>query len=69
MWYNDVTKTLDVLAMDEEKTCESCVHFHKHYIKWGKKDFRPIRMGHCGKPRIRFKVVDAPACRWYQEKK
>ena len=54
--------------MEEKKTCETCSHFFLHYVKWGKKDFRPVRMGHCGTPRIRSKTMDNPACRWYQER-
>ena len=54
--------------MEEQKTCETCAHFHQHYVKFGKKRYDPINVGHCGMPRIRDKAIDTPACRWYKER-
>ena len=53
--------------MDREKTCETCRYFFQHYIKDGKTSYIPIRAGHCGNPRIRYKQADTPACHRYAQ--
>lgn len=34
-----------------------------HLINW----YIPIKLGHCGEPRIRYKQTDTPACHRYSE--
>lgn len=46
----------------EEKTCETCRRFHRHYVKWEKETYHPLAMGHCGTPRVRNRKAGAPAC-------
>ena len=53
--------------MDGEKTCETCRNFRRHYVKRGRKWYIPIKLGHCGEPRIRYKQTDTPACHRYSE--
>ena len=53
--------------MDGEKTCETCRHFRRHYVKRGRNWYIPIKLGHCGEPRIRYKQTDTPACHRYSE--
>ena len=53
--------------MDGEKTCETCRHFRRHYVKRGQNWYIPIKLGHCGEPRIRYKQTDTPACHRYSE--
>lgn len=49
--------------MDEEvKTCETCRHFHRHYVRIGGNRYMPMDHGHCGSPWCRDKKVDTPAC-------
>lgn len=51
--------------MKNERTCESCVHFHPHYVPWEKDKFRKIPCGHCARPHIRHKNSESEACwRW-----
>ncbi len=50
---------------DQDKTCETCKHFYRHYVHWVGKRFKPLDMGHCGNPRCRDKRIDTPACHRY----
>ncbi len=50
-----------------EKTCETCVHFRRHYVKFGFR-YNPVGSGHCVYPRLKLRREDAPACRHYREK-
>lgn len=54
--------------MEEEKTCESCRYFHRHYVKRGRNWYIELRQGHCSNPRARDKHVDTPACQRYAKK-
>lgn len=49
----------------QEKTCETCKHFRRHYTRGGGNKFIPLAVGHCGNPRLRDKRCDAPACQRY----
>ena len=31
---------------DQDKTCETCKHFYRHYVHWVGKRFKPLDMGH-----------------------
>lgn len=49
----------------EEKTCETCRHFYRHYAKGKNETYHPLALGHCAKPRLRNRMAEAPACpRW-----
>lgn len=52
---------------DQEKTCETCKHFHRHYVRRSGKQFMPLDCGHCSDPRCRDKRVETPACRRYSK--
>lgn len=51
------------------KTCESCKHFRRHYVRRGKNYYIPLAFGHCVEPRCRDKETETPACWRYLEKK
>lgn len=49
----------------EEKICETCLHFHRHYGKWEDGTYHPLDWGHCGEPHLRNRRAGAAACpRW-----
>ncbi len=50
--------------MDEPvtKTCETCRHFYRHYVRVGNHQYHALDRGHCGNPRARDKKADTPAC-------
>ncbi|MDO4314994.1 MAG: hypothetical protein Q4C45_04400 [Oscillospiraceae bacterium] len=50
-----------------EKTCETCMHFRRHYVKYGFR-YDPIAAGHCVCPRRKLRWEETPACRNYKEK-
>lgn len=47
---------------EQEKTCETCKHFFRHYVHWVGKQFKALDVGHCGDPRCRYKPMNTPAC-------
>ncbi|MCI9402346.1 MAG: hypothetical protein HFF04_01565 [Oscillospiraceae bacterium] len=50
---------------EEQKTCETCRHFKRHYIHWSGKQYRPLHCGHCVHPRLKDREANTPACRHY----
>ena len=50
---------------EEQKSCETCRHFYRHYIHWSGRQYRPLNCGHCAYPRLKDREVDTPACRHY----
>lgn len=54
---------------EQEKTCETCKHFYRHYVHWSGKRFSALDVGHCGDPRARYKSVNTPACFRYVQRK
>lgn len=58
--------------MDEEiqaeKTCETCRHFHRHYVRAAANRYTPLSHGHCGNPWCRHKELSTPACHRYRAK-
>ncbi|WP_298034383.1 hypothetical protein [uncultured Dysosmobacter sp.] len=50
-----------------EKTCETCAHFYRHYVKFGYR-YGPVAAGHCGTPRRKLRWKDTPACPRYKER-
>lgn len=55
--------------MEEEKTCETCRHFCRHYIRWGGNKYRPMDQGHCMEPRVKDRKTQTPACQRYSKKR
>lgn len=53
--------------MDEpaKKTCETCRHFHRHYVRTGNRRYIALNYGHCSSPRCRDKTVETEACHRY----
>ncbi len=51
--------------MEEPKTCETCRHFVRHFIKQGRSYYVPIQQGHCVEPRLKDRTVKTPACGRY----
>ncbi len=47
---------------EQEKTCETCQHFYRHYVRRSSTKYIPLGVGHCGDPRARYKTVKTPAC-------
>ncbi len=45
-----------------KRTCESCKHFYRHYIRTGSCLYIPLDDGYCGDPQRRSKQADTPAC-------
>ncbi len=45
-----------------KRTCESCKHFYRHYVRAGNNWYLPLDEGHCGNPWCRSKKADTPAC-------
>ena len=50
-----------------DKTCATCAHFRRHYIKMGYR-YNPIHSGHCVYPRGKLRYEETPACKHYKEK-
>ncbi len=50
---------------EQEKTCETCKHFCRHYTRRAKNKFMPLGVGHCINPHLRDKRGDTPACQRY----
>ena len=48
-----------------QQTCQTCAYFIRHYAKWGK-GYSALALGHCYKPRIKPRKIDAPACPRYR---
>ena len=46
----------------DDKLCEQCRHFRRHYVRMGNNHYRPISAGHCTHPRLKDRRVDSPAC-------
>lgn len=46
----------------DDKLCEQCRHFHRHYVRMGGNRYLPISKGHCAHPRLKDRDVDTPAC-------
>ena len=46
------------------KTCQTCKHFVRHYIRNGK-NYSPIREGHCVHPRVKSRETTTPACKHF----
>ena len=46
----------------DDKLCEHCRHFHRHYVRMGGNRYHPISVGHCAHPRLKDRCVDSPAC-------
>ncbi len=42
---------------EQEKTCETCQHFYRHYVRRSSTKYIPLGVGHCGDPRARYKTV------------
>ena len=53
-----------------QKNCESCQYFVKHYIRYDDGRYIPIMDGHCTEPRLKRRTEDTPACvHWKKRKK
>ncbi|MCI8651480.1 MAG: hypothetical protein HFF05_03425 [Oscillospiraceae bacterium] len=50
---------------EQEKTCETCKHFCRHYSRRSRNKFIPLAVGHCINPHLRDKRSDTPACQRY----
>ncbi len=50
---------------EQEKTCETCKHFCRHYTRRVGGKFGPLDVGHCINPHLRDKRSDTPACHRY----
>lgn len=51
--------------MDAQGTCQNCAYFYQQYVKTvsgNDEIFTKIYQGHCGKPRLKNRRPDAPAC-------
>lgn len=46
----------------DDKLCEHCKHFRRHYVRLRNNHYLPISKGHCTHPRIKDRCVDSPAC-------
>ena len=55
--------------MEEAKTCESCRHFRRHYVRIGNQRYMPLDAGHCVHPRLKNRTVKTPACQNYRGQK
>ena len=51
--------------MNENKNCESCKYFMRHYTKFRKHYIETI-CGHCIYPRLKDRKTDSPACIHYK---
>lgn len=49
--------------MENEKSCDNCFWFVRHYIKMNK-SFKPLSEGHCKHDKIRRKVP--VLCKYYE---
>ena len=45
-----------------DKLCEQCRHFYRHYTRIKEHHYHPTAMGHCVHPRVKPRMVDSPAC-------
>lgn len=54
---------------EQEKTCETCQHFYRHYVRRSSTKYISLDVGHCGDPRVRYKTVKTPACFRYIQRK
>ena len=52
--------------MCEGKTCESCKHFRRHYVRRERNWYIPLDMGHCTYPRLKDRESRTPACQHYR---
>ena len=50
----------------DQMTCESCVHFHQHYVLDQKHIFR-VYCGHCTFAKVARKKPDKKACENYKQ--
>ncbi|MBR2889178.1 MAG: hypothetical protein IKC09_02745 [Oscillospiraceae bacterium] len=49
--------------MDQE-ICQNCANYHRHYTFIENRIIR-VYCGHCGFPKIKRRMPDAPACQHY----
>ena len=54
---------------EEERTCETCQHLYRHYVRRSSTKYFPLDVGHCGDPRARYKTAGTPACFRYIRRK
>ena len=50
--------------MTENKTCETCQHFCRHYTQI-KNFWLALNEGHCSRPHFKKQTVSSPACQHY----
>ena len=50
------------------KTCASCRHFRRHYVRRGNHWYMPLAKGHCVSPRLKDRTAETPACLHYAPK-
>ena len=43
-------------------TCSDCEHSRQHYTRRRRGDYVKTVFGHCVRPRVKVRTVDAPAC-------
>ena len=53
--------------MEQEKTCGTCLHFRRHYVKLTDHIYNAIDCGHCVCPRLKPRRADTVACWRYEE--
>lgn len=53
---------------EEPKTCETCRHFHLHYVRTGSTRYIPLNQGHCDAPWCRDKQAATPACQRFSRR-
>ena len=44
------------------QTCESCIHFHQHYIRHRRGSYAKTGSGHCDHPMIKLRRNTAKSC-------
>lgn len=47
-------------------TCETCTHFRRHYVKFGR-GYLKTNDGHCVYPRRKLRRGSTPACEHFKE--
>lgn len=54
---------------EQEKTCETCQHFYRHYVRRSSTKYIPLGVGHCGDPPGPVQDRQDPACFRYVQRK
>ena len=56
------------MEIEKKHICQNCIHFRRHYVKWGEDLYWPCGSGHCVYPRCKPRYNDTKACQHYVPK-